>query len=66
MGYDCTTRKTKQTHWSETESPMIRQFGRVVDGTSAGPGEQHVVVLANTALGLGYRLINTALFLTPI
>lgn len=40
---------TVGVYWSDTESPMIRQLGIVVDGSSAGPGEQQFVVLAKTA-----------------
>lgn len=28
---------------------MMRQFGKVVDGSSGGPGEQQFVVFAKTA-----------------
>lgn len=38
----------RSTNWSETESPMMRQFGKVVDGSSGGPGEQQFVEFAKT------------------
>lgn len=42
---------TDGVYWSDTESPMMRQFGKLVEMSCAGPGAQHFDVLANTQPG---------------
>jgi hypothetical protein len=38
------SRVTTGVYWLETESPMIRQFGSVLEMSSPGPGLQHSVL----------------------